>query len=716
MPRLYPIERNRDIGIIAHIDAGKTTTTERILFYTGISHKIGDIDEGTTVMDWMAQERERGITITSAATTCFWTPRDLPRAKENEYRINIIDTPGHIDFTAEVQRSLRVLDGGVVVFDGVAGVEPQSETVWRQADKFNVSRICFINKMDRVGANFEKSLESIWQKLSPDAVALQIPIGEEDKFEGVIDLLNLKALYFEGENGERVVEIALINDKGESRPEGRKEIPHNLVEKAEEWRKKLIEKIVAEDEKLLEKYLSGEEPSIEALRSILRKATLSYKLIPVFCGSSLKNKGVQPLLDGVIYYLPSPVDMPPTKGTDQKTNQEIERLPLDDQPFSALAFKIASDPYVGTLTYFRVYSGHLTKGSYVLNSTTGEKERIGRILRMHANEREEMEEIYAGEIGATVGLKNTSTGHTLCDENHPVILEKISFPEPVISIRIEPKTKADQEKMGMALKRLAEEDPTFKIKGDIETGDTIISGMGELHLDIIVDRMKREFGVEGNVGRPQVAYKETVKAIAEAEGKYIRQSGGRGQYGHVWLRVEPRERGKGFEFIDEVKGGIIPQEFIPAVEKGIKEAVDKGVVAGYPLVDMAVALYDGSFHEVDSSEIAFKIAGSIALQGAAKRAKPILLEPIMKLEVIIPQEFFGDVIGDLNARRGKIEDTKDRLNLKVIDAKVPLSEMFGYATSLRSMTEGRGTFTMEFDRYEEVPANIAQEIIEGKRK
>ena len=701
MPRQYPIERNRDIGIIAHIDAGKTTTTERALFYTGITHKIGDIDEGTTVMDWMAQERERGITITSAATTCFWTPRDLPRTKENEYRLNIIDTPGHIDFTAEVQRSLRVLDGGVVIFDGVAGVEPQSETVWRQADKFNVPRICFINKMDRMGANFEKSLESIWQKLSPNAVALQIPIGAEDKFKGVIDLFSMRALYFEGDSGEKVVE---------------KEIPQDLVEKAKEWRQKLIEKIVAEDAKLLEGYLTGQMPAIEELRGTLRKATLGYKLIPVFCGSSLKNKGVQPLLDGVVYYLPNPLDMPPVKGINPKTNQEIERKASDEEPFAALAFKIASDPYVGTLTFFRVYSGHLTKGSYVLNSTTDAKERIGRILRMHANEREEVEEIYAGEIAATIGLKNTSTGHTLCDENHPIVLEKITFPEPVISIRIEPKTKADQEKMGLALRRLAEEDPTFRIKGDIETNETIISGMGELHLDILVDRMKREFGVGANVGRPQVAYKETIKNTAEAEGKYIRQSGGRGQYGHVWLRVEPRERGKGFEFLDEIKSGIIPQEFIPATEKGIKEAMDKGVMAGYPLVDMAVALYDGSFHEVDSSEMAFKIAGSMALQGAVKRAKPILLEPVMKIEIIIPQEFFGDIIGDLNAKRGKIEETKDRLNMKVIDTKVPLSEMFGYATSLRSMTEGRGTFTMEFDHYEEVPQNIAQEIIEGKRK
>jgi len=701
MPRLYPIEKNRDIGIIAHIDAGKTTVTERVLFYTGVSHKIGEVHNGQAIMDWMAQERERGITITAAATTCFWVPFGQERKKENEFRINIIDTPGHIDFTAEVQRSLRVLDGAVVVFDGVAGVEPQSETVWHQADKFNVPRICFINKMDRIGANFEKSLESIWQKLSSNAVTLQLPIGAEDKFEGVIDLLKMKALKFEGDFGQIVKE---------------EEIPENLKEKAKEWREKLVEKIAAEDETLLEKYLVHQKISIDELRKILRKAVLNYKLIPVFCGAALRNKGVQPLLDGVVYYLPSPIDLPPVKGTDPKTGQEIERKTDDGEPFSALAFKIATDPYVGTLTYFRVYSGHLTRGSYVLNSTTGEKERIGRILRMHAAEREEVEEIYAGEIGATVGLKNTATGHTLCDEAHPIILEKITFPEPVIGVRIEPKTKADQEKMALALRRLAEEDPTFKVKGDLETGETIISGMGELHLEILVDRMKREFKVEGNVGRPQVAYKETIKGEAEAEGKYIRQSGGRGQYGHVFLRVKPKKKGEGFEFVDEIKGGIIPQEFIPAVKKGVKEAMEKGAIAGYPMVDMEVTLYDGSYHEVDSSEIAFKIAGSMAFQAASKRAKPILLEPIMRLEVIVPEEFFGEVIGNLNAKRGKIEETKDRLNMKIIDAKVPLAEMFGYVTTLRSLTEGRGTFTMEFDHYAEVPQNIAQEIIEGKRR
>ena len=706
MPREYPIEKYRDIGIIAHIDAGKTTVTERVLFYTGISHKIGEVHDGQAIMDWMEQERERGITITAAATTCFWTPKDSEptspaTSKKKEYRINIIDTPGHIDFTAEVQRSLRVLDGAVVVFDGVAGVEPQSETVWRQADNFKVPRICFINKMDRMGASFEKSLESILKKLSPNAVALQLPIGKEDKFEGVIDLLNLKALKFEGDFGQIVKE---------------EDIPENLLPTAEEWRRKSVEKIVAEDEKLLEKFLAGETISIEELRRVLREAVLEYKLIPVFCGAALRNIGIQPLLDGVCYFLPSPLNLPPVKGTDPKTGKEIERKPEDSEKFSALAFKIADDPYVGTLSYFRVYSGFLTRGSYLLNSTTGEKERIGRILRMHASEREEVKEIFTGDIAATVGLKKTSTGHTLCDIDNPIVLEKITFPEPVISIRIEPKTRADQEKMSLALKRLSEEDPTFKIKSDLETGETIISGMGELHLEIIVDRMKREFKVEGVVGKPQVAYKETIKEFAEAEGKYIRQSGGRGQYGHVWLKVAPKNRGEGIEFIDEIKGGIIPKEFIPAVKKGVAEATDKGVLAGYPMVDMEIRLYDGSFHEVDSSEVAFKIAGSIALQEASRRAKPVLLEPIMRLEVIVPGDFFGDTIGDLSARRGKIEETKERMDMKVIDAKVPLAEMFGYATALRSLTEGRGTFTMEFDHYEEVPANIAQEIIEGKRK
>jgi elongation factor G len=692
MARQYPIEKTRDIGIIAHIDAGKTTVTERILFYTGITYKIGEVHEGEAVMDWMEQERERGITITAAATTCFW----------RDHRINIIDTPGHIDFTVEVQRSLRVLDGGVVVFDGVAGVEPQSETVWRQADKYKVPRICFINKLDRMGANFEKSLKSIHERLTPNAVALNIPIGLEEKFEGVIDLFEMKAVYFEGEHGENVVV---------------KEIPENLKAEAEKWRKLMIEKIAEADvdDKITEQFLNNEEPSVDALKKALRKGCIEYKLVPVYCGSALKNKGVQPMLDGVVDYLPSPLDLPATKGFEPKTHQEIFRESKDEAPFAALAFKLQADPYVGQLTYFRVYSGTLSAGSYVYNATTDTKERIGRILRMHANHREEVKEVFSGDIAATVGLKNTRTGDTLCDENHPIILEKIEFPEPVVSLRIEPKTKADQEKMSLALKRLSDEDPTFKIKSDPETLETIISGMGELHLDIIVDRMKREFKVEAGVGKPQVAYKETITSHGEAEGKYIRQSGGRGQYGHVRIKLAPKERGQGFEFIDSIKGGIIPQEFIPAVEKGVKEAMERGVVAGFPLVDLSVELYDGSYHEVDSSEMAFKIAGSIALQEGVKRSKPILLEPIMKVEVVTPEKFLGDVVGDLNSKRGHIENISDRYNLKVVDAKVPLSEMFGYVTSLRSMTEGRATYTMEFDRYERVPENIAQLIKEGKK-
>jgi len=700
--RQYPIEKTRNIGFIAHIDAGKTTVTERVLFYTGISHKIGEVHEGEATMDWMAQEKERGITITSAATTCFWSPKEyLSKDKSNEHRINIIDTPGHIDFTVEVQRSLRVLDGAVVIFDGVAGVEPQSETVWHQADKFKVPRLCFINKLDRLGANFERSYQSILERLTPNAVLLQIPIGLESEHKGVIDLLTQKAYYFEGEHGEIVVE---------------KEIPEELKEEAEKKRQELIERVAEQDDKLTEKYLEGQEISLEELQKTLREATINYKLVPVFCGSALKNKGIQLLIDAIIYYLPSPIDLPPVEGTDPRTGEKITREASDEAPFSALAFKIANDPYVGTLTYFRVYSGKLEAGSYVLNSSTGRKERIGRILRMHADKREEVKEIYTGGIGAVVGLKNTSTGDTLCDPQHPIVLEKITFPEPVISVSIEPKTKADQEKMSIALRRLAEEDPTFKIRTDEETGQTIISGMGELHLEILVDRMMREFKVEASVGRPQVAYKETVKKEAEAEGKYIRQTGGRGQYGHVVLKIEPLERGKGFEFVDAIKGGIIPSEFIPAVEKGIKEAMDKGILAGYPVVDTKVTLFDGSFHEVDSSEAAFKIAGSMAFQEAAKKANPVLLEPIMKIEVVIPQEFLGDVTGDLNSKRAKIEKIDDRVNMKVIDAMVPLAEMFGYATQLRSMTQGRGTFTMEFDHYAEVPANIAQEIIEGKRK
>jgi len=700
--REFPIEKNRDIGFIAHIDAGKTTVTERVLFYTGISHKIGDIDEGTTIMDWMEQERERGITITSAATTCFWTPGEyLVKEAKREYRINIIDTPGHIDFTAEVQRSLRVLDGAVVIFDGVAGVEPQSETVWHQADKFKVPRMCFINKMDRLGANFEKSFQSILERLTPNAIKMQIPIGLESAHRGVVDLLTQKAYYFEGKLGENVIE---------------KDISDELKAEAQKLRAELVEKIAEQDDNLTKKYLDGKELSIEELRQALRQATIDYKLVPVFCGAALRNKAIQLLIDAIIYYMPSPADLPPVEGIHPKTEKKITRPCSDNAPFSALAFKIASDPYVGTLTYFRVYSGVLKAGTYVLNSSTDEKERIGRILRMHANHREEIKEIYAGEIGAVVGLKNTTTGDTLCDSSEPIILEKIVFPEPVIYISIEPKTKADQERMSLSLKRLSEEDPTFKIRTDEETGQTIISGMGELHLEVIVDRLKREFKVEGNVGRPQVAYKETILGLAEAEGKYIRQSGGRGQYGHVWLKVEPLERGKGFEFVNAIRGGIIPSEFIPAVEKGIKEAMAKGVLAGYPVVDVKTTLYDGSYHEVDSSEIAFKIAGSAAFQEASRRAKLVLLEPIMKVEAIVPEQFLGDVTGNLNSRRAKIEKMEGRLNMKVIDAKVPLAEMFGYATQIRSMTEGRGTFTMEFDHYAQVPGNVAQQIIEGKRK
>jgi elongation factor G len=693
--RQYPIEKYRNIGIIAHIDAGKTTTTERVLFYTGISHKIGEVHEGEATMDWMEQEKERGITITSAATTCYW----------KDCQINIIDTPGHVDFTVEVERSLRVLDGGVVVFDGKEGVEPQSETVWRQADKYNVPRLCFINKIDKEGADFFFSLNSIENRLSPRAVAVQIPIGQRSEFQGVVDLMEMKAVYFEGDKGEKVRE---------------EEIPAEMQKEAKEWREKMVEKIAETDDKLTEKFLGGEEISVSELKAALRKAVIQGKLFPVYCGSALKNKGIQPILDGVVDYLPSPVDIPPAKGIDPKTGAEVKIEAKDEAPFAALAFKIAIDPFVGQLTFFRVYSGIIKAGSYVLNSTKGEKERVGRILRMHANHREEMQEIYAGGIGALVGMKYTTTGDTLCDPEKPVILESITFPEPVISIAIEPKTKADQEKMGMALKKLSVEDPTFRVRTDEETGQTIISGMGELHLDIIVDRMKREFKVEGNVGRPQVAYRETIKKSAEAEGKYIRQSGGRGQYGHCWLRLEPNEKGEGFEFINEIKGGIIPQEYIPAIQKGVKEALDRGVVAGYPLVDIKVTVYDGSYHEVDSSEAAFKIAGSMALQEGVKRADPVILEPIMKVEVVSPEQFMGDIVGDINAKRGQIQEIEDRgegnARVKVIKALVPLASMFGYATQLRSMSQGRASYNMEFDHYEEVPRNIAEEIKSGEKK
>ena len=689
--RSHPLEKLRNFGIIAHIDAGKTTVSERLLFYTGVSHKIGEVHEGDTVMDWMPQERERGITITAAAITMQWKGMQM----------NLIDTPGHIDFTAEVQRSLRVLDGACVVFDGVAGVEPQSETVWRQADKYGTPRICFINKLDRMGGSFEKSFQSILDKLTKNAVAMTIPIGEEENLSAIIDLLKMKAIYFEGEKGEKVEE---------------REIPADMLEKAKMWREKMVDRIAGEDDKLTDKLLGGEEISNEELMVAMRKATLAFKLVPVFCGSALKNKGTQFILDAVIDYLPSPLDIGSVKGTDPKTGAEIERKFSDDEPFAALVFKVATDPFVGQLTFFRVYSGVLNKGTYLLNSVTGEQERIARILRMKSNSREELDVIYAGEIGATVGLKNTVTGHTLCDKDKPVVLEKISFPEPVISMRVEPKTKADQEKLIASIRKLTQEDPTFRIKEDIETGETIISGMGELHLDIIQDRLRREFNVDANFGRPQVAYKETILGESEAEEKYVRQSGGKGQYGHVWLRIKPKERGAGFEFIDEIKGGSIPKEFIKPTEKGIIEAMDKGIVAGYPMVDVEVTLFDGSFHEVDSSEFAFKIAGSMCFQTAARKAKPIILEPIMKTEVITPEAFFGQVISDLNSRRGKIEETKERMGMKVLDAMVPLSEMFGYATALRSLTEGRASFTMEFNKYDQVPSNVAQQIVEGKVK
>ncbi|MEK7465366.1 MAG: elongation factor G [Patescibacteria group bacterium] len=701
MPRQYPIEKVRDIGIVAHIDAGKTTVSERVLFYTGVSHKIGEVHEGDTVMDWMEQERERGITITSAATTCFWTPTYEKGDKKFEHRINLIDTPGHIDFTVEVKRSLRVLDGAVVVFDGVAGVEPQSETNWRYADEYGVPRICFVNKLDRMGADFYADMQSIHERLTPYAVALQLPVGIEDGFSGVIDLLKMKYFEFEGEKGEKVVE---------------KEIPAGMKEKAEKYRHILVEKIAETDDVLIHKFLEGQDISVDELKTALRTATLKVKVIPVFCGSALKNKGVQLMLDAVVDYLPSPDEMPATKGINPNTNTEEERHPKDDEPLAALAFKIAADPFVGSLTFVRVYSGTLKRGSYVLNVKKNNQERIGRIVRMHANHREEVEEIYAGDLGAIVGLKNTTTGDSLVDPEHPLTLERIVFPEPVISIRIEPKTKADQEKMGLALHRLADEDPTFRVSGDEETGETIIAGMGELHLEIIVDRMKREFGVEANVGRPQVAYKETIKGKAEAEGKYIRQSGGRGQYGHVWLRVEAMERGKGFEFLDEIKGGAIPQEFITPIEKGVTEALAKGVLAGYPLVDLNVTVFDGSYHDVDSSEFAFKIAASMAVQEATRKAKLVLLEPIMKVQVTMPADFLGDVTGDLSSRRGKITAMGERGTTRVIDAEVPLAEMFGYVTNLRSMTQGRGNYTMEFMKYDEVPNNVAQTIIEGRMK
>lgn len=688
--RLYPLDKIRNIGIIAHIDAGKTTTTERILFYTGKSYKIGDIDEGTTVMDWMEQEKERGITITSAATTTFW----------KGYRFNIIDTPGHVDFTAEVERSLRVLDGGVTVLDGEEGVQSQSETVWRQADKYNVPRICFINKMDKLGADFFRTVKSIEDRLGAKVAIYVLPIGVESSFKGVVDLLTRKAfIWGSDELGAKFETV---------------DVPEEMKEQVEEYRHKLVELICEANDDLLEKYLNGEEPSLEELKLGLRKATIGYKLVPIFCGTSLRNKGVQPLLDGVVDFLPSPLDIKAMAGYNPKTGKEEQREPKIDAPVSSLAFKIQVDPHVGKLTFVRIYSGTLKSGSYIYNSTKEVKERVGRLLLMHANQREEVDEAYAGEIVAAVGLKDTGTGDTLCDENNPIVLEKINFPEPVISLAIEPKTKADQEKMGYALQRLAEEDPTFRIKTNFETGQTIISGMGELHLDILVDRMKREFKVDATVGAPQVAYKETIRQKSNAEGKYIRQSGGRGQYGHCLLRIEPKNRGEGYEFIDEIFGGAIPKEFIPGVEKGVKESMDNGVLAGYPMVDMKVTLYDGSYHEVDSSEIAFKIAASQALKAAVLKADPVLLEPIMKVEVTTPEEFMGDVIGDLSARRAQIQGSEKRGNAVVILAMVPLAELSGYATQLRSMTQGRASYYMEPSHYEEVPKNIQEQIINKK--
>jgi elongation factor G len=687
MARTVSLDKTRNIGIMAHIDAGKTTTTERILYYTGINYKIGEVHEGTATMDWMVQEQERGITITSAATTCLW----------RDHRVNIIDTPGHVDFTIEVERSLRVLDGAVGVFCSVGGVEPQTETVWRQADKYQVPRIAFVNKMDRLGADFFRVVQMIKDRLGARAVPLQLPIGAEDKFVGVIDLVRMKAVVWEDESlGAKFREEA---------------IPEEMALVAAEYREKLIEAVADSDETIMEKYLEGREISQAELINAIRSATLAIKIIPVVCGSAFRNKGVQPLLDAVVEYLPSPLDIPPVKGIDPDSQTSDERPPNDDAPFSALAFKIMTDPFVGTLSFFRVYSGSLTAGASVYNSTKGKRERIGRLLKMHANKREEIKEVYAGDIAAAVGLRTATTGDTLCDENHPIILESIEFPEPVISIAIEPKSKADQEKLGLSLQKLATEDPSFRVRTDEETGQTIISGMGELHLEIIVDRLLREFNVGANVGKPQVAYKETVRKSVEQQGKFIRQTGGRGQYGDVWIKLEPQQPGTGFEFVDAIKGGSIPREYIPAVEKGVKEATENGALAGYPIVDVKVTLFDGSYHDVDSSEIAFKIAGSMAFKQAARKANPVLLEPIMSVEVVVPEDFMGDVIGDLNSRRGKVLGMDTRPAAQAIDARVPLAQMFGYATDLRSMTQGRATYTMQFSHYEPVPANVAEGII-----
>jgi len=683
----FPLEKTRNIGIMAHIDAGKTTTTERILYYTGVTYKIGEVDEGTAVMDWMVQEQERGITITSAATTCLW----------KDYKINIIDTPGHVDFTIEVERSLRVLDGAVAVFDSVAGVEPQSETVWRQADKYGVPRIAFMNKMDRVGADFFMSVNSMIERLGANPVPVQIPIGAEDEFRGPIDLVRMKAVYFDDET------------LGAKYTEG--DVPDKLMPYALEYREKMLEALSDVDENIMEKFLGREEISIDEIKAAIRKGTLEMKLTPVICGSAFRNKCVQLLLDATVDYLPSPFDIPPVIGIMPGDGSKIIRHAEDNEPFSAIAFKVMTDPFVGQLTFIRVYSGVLSAGSYVYNSTKDIKERVGRLLKMHANKREEIKEISAGDIAAVVGLKSTLTGDTLCDEKNPVILESIEFPEPVMAVAIEPKTKADQEKLSQSLAKLAQEDPSFRVSFNEDTGQTIISGMGELHLEIIVDRLLREFKVGANVGKPQVAYKETIRTVSKAEGKFVRQSGGRGQYGHVYIKIEPLETDKGFEFVNEIVGGTIPREYIPAVGKGIKEALERGILAGYPVVDIRATLYDGSYHEVDSSEMAFKIAGSMAFREAAKKAKPVILEPIMSIEVVSPEEYMGDVIGDISSRRGKIQNIERRGNAQVIKSHAPLSEMFGYATDLRSKTQGRATYTMQFSHYEEVPKGVSEGII-----
>jgi elongation factor G len=687
MPRQTPIEKVRNIGIAAHIDAGKTTTTERILYYTGVSHKIGEVHEGAATMDWMEQEKERGITITSAATTCFW----------KDHQINIIDTPGHVDFTIEVERSMRVLDGAIAVFCAVGGVQPQSETVWRQANKYHVPRIAFVNKMDRIGADFYNVEKQIRERLKANPVPIQIPIGAEDNFKGVVDLVQMKALVWEDE--------AALGSKYEV-----EEIPEELKEKAEEYREKLIEAIAETDEELMEKYFAGEELTVDEIKKAIKKATLDLEIVPMLCGTAFKNKGVQPLLDAVIDYLPAPTEVTWIKGIDPKTGEEISVNPGDDEPFSGLAFKIMTDPFVGKLTFTRFYSGVIKAGSYVLNSTKNKKERVGRLLRMHANKREEVSEFYSGEIGAIVGLKYTLTGDTLCDESRPIILERMEFPDPVISVAVEPKTKADQEKMGIALGKLAAEDPSFRVHTDEETGQTIISGMGELHLEILVDRMKREFKVEAEVGAPQVSYRESIKKEVEQEYKYAKQSGGRGQFGHVFLKVKPGEPDTGFVFHNEIKGGVVPREYIPAVEKGCEEAMQNGVLAGYPMEDVDVTLYDGSYHDVDSNEMAFKLAASMGFKEACRKADAAILEPMMKVEVEVPEEYMGDVIGDLNRRRGQVNNMGDRAGNKIVDAFVPLAEMFGYSTDLRSATQGRATYAMEFDHYEEVPRNVSEEI------